>query len=311
MLRVRDSWQWLLPACALAALSSCSLLFSPSNLPEEAADGGRSDDGRTDGRTPCEDPLQAAIRASEPTRYYRAEEEQGSEVATDSGFGTNTLDGSYAEVNQVTLGRLGLSGNALTVLSGLGNSSLRVPPAVLDLSKSFTVEFFFKSNGPPDMDQRGLFIYERYGVFSNDQKQGGEGFRLTTKEADGSGDKFRVYLTCEESGCNKANVNSEQEGMTLLEKGVWYHVILLHQLQEGSGLHLFRVVVNDVVELNITGMPMIDLGNISASNTGFGGVSAKTHSAIFDEMAIYDRELSAQTISAHYAAFLDQPACTD
>ena len=217
-----------------------------------------------------------AVMSSAPVGYWRLGESSGTVAADESG---NGLDGT--SFNSPTLGEPGaLAGDADTAIDIATGQYVQVADnALLDVTTGLTVEAWIK---PDDTGagHRGI-------VSKNSTSSAPYGYEMAQ-----SSDRLRVGA---EVGGVWYGSNYSADGS--LVAGVWQHVGFTFN---GTDI---RCYVNGV----LSGTPTSAVGTISTNTThvriGRRDYLTEYLGAI-DEVAIYDRALSADEIAAHYAAGL-------
>lgn len=197
-------------AVALMA-SSCSLLFSEDDVSEPSYEEIIENDG--------------------PVAYWRGEERKDSPIFQDPIQGRRAYDeteqfhGSYKDSTELEVPGAGPAFGSAFRTELTTDGSLIVPVDAINGNQDFSIELLFRPESQPGEQHGGIFIREQDLQF---------GFRFGTTA--NSGDTVFLKVWCHESGCSDGNSNSldgeEVTGRTLLDFGNWYHLVLVHQVND-------------------------------------------------------------------------------
>lgn len=248
---------------------------------------GRIDfDARTDGGGAAVDVLPGTyteqVMASAPRAYYRLDEAAGSTALDATGHGFN---GTYMTLGGMTgyrqPGALSATTSTGVRIDGEGNAGMmsgdarmQFPNTVLDWSSDFTIEMFalvhMKAQaGFPNL----LLLCEVYMT---------NGFRFAVSPAD--------QLT---AWTNESGGAGGIDAFTMVSYGVYMHLALV---QKAS---MFTIYIDG--QMLIAG-PLTYVPVGSAAECAIGSLHGNPTGTTFDELALYDRALTANEVASHAAS---------
>lgn len=217
----------------------------------------------------------AAVLADAPIGYWRLNETSGTNAA-DLGSGGNA--GTY--VSGFTLNQAGATtdGDKAVLLAGTVGSMVTVPSTFPTLNGSaLTAECWIK---PSDITNGQML----FGAMNPSSPFGGWGFGLAVIT-----DNCLQYW----SGTTAA---WRESTAVITPTGAWYHVAVTVPSSAGT----IRFYVNGVAAGTASAAPPNTDANAKSIGAHRSGTSP--FNGVIDEVAIYNTELSAGRIAAHYAA---------
>jgi hypothetical protein len=226
-----------------------------------------------------------------PFAYYRFDEASGTAVADSSGHGMDAyLPANDGEIEYRRPGALPGDPSTALRLAGEGNAGASTEAQVWlsDLwmlwGSDFTAELFVRPLAPtPSPFAMSMLVCERYLV---------NGFRS------GWDEQNHVQIWSHESG----GTDKVQTANASLALNQWVHVALVRR---GGTIEIY---LDGVLQANA---PFGYIAPDDMPNCGIGSFAGMPQDADFDELAIYDRALSATRIAAHYAASGRRATCPD
>lgn len=257
-------------------VAACSLTTDLSGFASNAVSGdaAASDDARTD-RPIVVDPSDAygaAVAVDTPAAWFRFEESAG-EPARDS---VTTLTGTYASVG-VDYGVPGISGRAVR-LDGLnGRAALGRRHSFSD-NRPFSIEIWFRADRPDSSVRR---------LVANG-----------TPDSSEAGRNFQLYYAADYIQFHRRGSPSTYASAPPPRQGIWHHIVVTY----ASGPCAIYVDGIKAQETNDDSGSRADppdtelvVGDEAPEwfNKARGDV---------DELAIYDKVLSAERVKAHYDA---------
>jgi hypothetical protein len=261
----------------LLALAGCGRLgFGPTD------DGAAVDAAPADATAATSYP--AAVLADGPRAYYRLGESAGEIAADASG---NGFDAGYQQVGTGTLsfgqpGAINGDADAAAYMEGEGNAgdgsraNVWLPIEAYPLTGDFTIELWVRTSGiAPDGWRTCFFVWEQHMV---------AGFRL------GMNVERQLELWSWEGGLPNTAETSLITLATVPDQ-TWTHVALTYD----GAAHLYldgALVLEAPFQFN----------PVAPDNErGFGAFHGMPSQAAFDEVALYERALSAAELAAHVA----------
>ncbi len=222
-----------------------------------------------------------AVLAVSPSGYWRLGESSGT-TATAYAGGQN---GTYT--NSPTLGVAGnLSNDPDTAVTFNGTGNVVTFGDVHDYAGTspFTVDFWMNRSGTTPASRVWMCGKERY---VSDTNRGGWAVMIAGS-ADASPNNIMVGRYDGTSGA------TEITSKTQTVAGTWYHVVATY---DGTTMSLY---VNGVLEASAASSLSVENNTTSMS---VGGLPSSNYfTGTLDEVAVYDKVLSATTISGQYAA---------
>lgn len=260
-------------AAVVLALAGCGRLgFDPAGA---SGDGGPSDTASAT--------YLAEVLADQPRFLFRLDEQPG-EIAHDAtGHGNDSVfDTSGGMFTYREPGPL-RDGNPAVLIEGDGNLGPKVAASVplQDIGTTwmgnFTIELWFQPTRiVPSQTNGALFLCEHY---------------LTTGFRTGVRHEMDLELWTSEGGRT-----TELHGTSTLALGSWSHVVFVRR---GDTAEIWRDGVREAVgPLDYAPPDPRD----AAVECGFGAFHGVSAYGVFDEVAVYEKALSADRIAAHHAA---------
>lgn len=227
----------------------------------------------------------AAILASKPIAYWRLNDMDGTEAADSAGSHAARLEPGFAFFLS------GVEGSGFSN-DWRGNRAVhfaggRMRSSGLEIKDASSVEFWFWNGLPDDARPVTGYLYSR----CEEAKAPPKGDQLGIGGSEPAALKGRLFFSIDGS------TEKALAGKTVLQPRTWYHVVVT---REGRNL---RVYLNGQTTAEIAG-EMDDANPASSAqfvfagrNGGQSGLEGK-----LDEIAVYDRVLTSEEISAHFAA---------
>jgi hypothetical protein len=222
----------------------------------------------------------AVILADAPIGYWRLGESSTTSIAADSSGAVTPNNGFYTR--GVTSGVTGaINGDPDTAASFDGMSAFVVIPngsgGTFDLRNGFTLEAWVINNGQFGAGSAGR-------IFSN--RSPGYGLGILH-----SGTPDRVRFTT-------FTVKDYDSSLTIIpQDGNWHHIVLVFDSNNTANFYLDGQLTDSI--------PSSAPANGSANDLNIGrnpGTTQEYFNGSIDEAAIYNYELTADQVAAHYAA---------
>jgi hypothetical protein len=230
-------------------------------------------------------PYAAAILASKPVAYWRLNDMDGTEAADAAGTHSARLEPGFAFFLP------GVDGSGFS-RDWRGNRAVhfaggRLRSSGLEVKDASSVEFWFWNGLPDDARPVTGYLYSR----GEEGSVAPKGDQLGIGGSGSAAIKGRLFFSVDGS------IEKVCAGNTVLRPRSWYHVVVT---REGRQL---RVYLNGQATAEIAG-ELDDVKPASPAQFIFAGRSDGQFSleGKLDEIAVYDRVLSAGEISSHYAA---------
>jgi hypothetical protein len=223
----------------------------------------------------------SVIIADTPLAYWRLGEASTTPIAADSSGGATSYNGFYTR--GVTSGVTGaITGDPDTAASFDGASAFVVVPngsnGPFDLRNGFTLEAWIINNGQSGVGQAGRIVSNR--------ATGGYGFGILH-----TGTPDRVRFTT-------FGVKDYDSDLTVVpEDGNWHHVAVVFDSTNAANFYLDGKPTDTIMGPGPANGSTADL-NIGRNP----GTTQEYFNGSIDEVAVYNYELTAAQIAAHYAA---------
>jgi len=264
----------LVVACAAAFVGACSIFALDGFSGEDSPDAGSTADATSDATTPVFDAptssaYHAAVAADAPIAHFALEETTGPTCASST---TTTAVCVYPQ-GQAARGKPGIGGtNALHF--DASTATLSISGLSGNLSAPYSIELWFRA----DVVDATTFI----GYFQ-DPGTGHPGPGINLFVWDNS--RLRTELW-------NANGNIGY-GVTpnALTANAWHHIVIAHDAGPNEDLFYVDALLVEHFTDTAAARP-----SVSSPLTLKGFVGS------IDEIAIYDKPLSAARVAAHYAA---------
>lgn len=222
------------------------------------------------------------IDEADPDHWYRLGELAGVTTATDSG--NTAVNGTYqaSAANAQITGALAEDTDKGHQLASAGNMQLTISNMGLGtdgIVGAMTAEFWFKiDNTSTDLD--GVMGWDDVGTVK-------KGFTIAIRN-----DKLLVRRY------DPLISSPDFLWTTVMSRGLWYHAVATISTTGKMKWYLNGSLVASGDTSNFRGY----LGHAAASTFRIGGVTGLTPlpTNSFDEVSLYDRELSSQEIATHY-----------
>jgi len=223
----------------------------------------------------------AVILADTPIGYWRLGEDSTTAIAADSSGAATPNNGFYTR--GVTSGVSGaIHGDSDTAASFDGVSAFVVIPnstgGTFDLLSSFSLEAWVINNGQSGAGQAGRILSNR--------AANGWGFGILH-----SGTPDRVRFTT-------FGVKDYDSNMTVIpEDGSWHHIVVVFDSTFTATFYLDGQLTDSI--------PGSGPAKTSSNDLNIGrnpGTTQEYFNGSIDEAAIYNYELTAAQVAAHYAA---------
>lgn len=223
------------------------------------------------------------VQSHQPVYYYRLNEAAGVATATDSSGNdrTGTIQGA-------TLGQAGASPRLGTAARFDGNDLLQTDDLAPVLGSTASLEFWIKTE--PGYAAMSANPWDAPGVAGVDTNTGGNDIFWGAFDQQG-----RIYA---QAGNGARKVSSDP-----INDGLWHHVVFTRDaitgeillyidgVQDGSGV----ISENGAKTTPFSWLGFLGNNEVPSDTRGY-------LQAWLDEIAIYDRVLTADEISLHYAA---------